>query len=174
MDSKKINALLEKYWNCETSLEEEQQLKAYFRGKEIPEQLKETAVLFQYFDDHKKKDLTDSTFDHEVLKKVKTPQGKIMKLMYNSMRIAAGIAVLVVAFFLVRNEIRKTSPPPVAQEDTIDDPKLAFEETKKALLMISKSFGSAQNKAKKINMFNEAQKSIQKDEEEAEQDKTKL
>lgn len=171
MDSKKIEALLEKYWNCETSLEEEQQLKSYFRGREIPEQLKETAVLFQYFDDHKKKDLTDSDFDNEVLAKVKTPkQGKVMKLVYNSMRIAAGIAVLVVAVFLVRNEIRKTTPVPVAmEEDTITDPKLAFEETKKALLMISKSFGSAQNKAKKINMFNEAQKSIQKEE-----DKTKL
>ena len=169
MDSKNINALLEKYWNCETSLEEEQQLKEYFRGKQIPEQLKETAVLFQYFDEHKKKDLTDSGFDREVLAKVKTPkQGKVVKLLYNSMRIAAGIAVLVVATFLVRNEIRKGNPVPA--EDTYDDPKIAFEETKKALQMISKSFGSAQDKAKKINMFNEAQKSIQKEEE----PKTKL
>jgi hypothetical protein len=164
MDSKNINALLEKYWNCETSLEEEQQLKEYFRGKEIPEQLRETAVLFQYFAEHKKKDLTDSGFDHEVLAKVKTPrQGKVVKLIYNSMRIAAGIAVLVIATFLVRNEIRKTSPAPIA-EDTYEDPKLAFEETKKALMMISKSFGSAHDKAKKINMFNEAQKSVQKEE----------
>lgn len=163
MDSKNINALLEKYWNCETSLEEEQQLKEYFRGREIPEQLKETAVLFQYFDDHKKKTLADSGFDHEVLTKVKTPkQGKVAKLVFNSMRIAAGIAVLVIATFLVRNEIRKSNPSPV--EDTYDDPKLAFEETKKALQMISKSFGSAQDKAKKINMFNEAQKSVQKEE----------
>ncbi|HEY0744143.1 MAG TPA: hypothetical protein VGD40_21905 [Chryseosolibacter sp.] len=163
MDSKNINALLEKYWNCETSLEEEQQLKAYFRGKEIPEQLKETAVLFQYFDEHKKKDLTDVGFDREVLQKVKAPKdGKVRKLFYNSMRIAAGIAVLVVATFLVRNEVRQSNPAPV--EDTYDDPKLAFEETKKALQMISKSFGSAQDKAKKINMFNEAQKSIQKEE----------
>ncbi len=164
MDSKNINALLEKYWNCETSLEEEQQLKAYFRGKEIPEQLKETAVLFQYFDEHKKKNLNDSGFDQEVLSRVKSPkQGKVTRLMYNTMRIAAGIAVLVIATVLVRNEIRKTNP--VAVEDTYDDPKLAFEETKKALMMISKSFGTAQDKAKKINMFNEAQKSVQKDDE---------
>jgi hypothetical protein len=163
MDSKNIQALLEKYWNCETSLEEEQQLKAYFRGQEIPEQLKETAALFQYFDEHKKKDLQDSSFDHEVLKKVKAPkQGKVVSIFYNSMKIAAGIAVLIVATFLVRNEIRETSP--VAVADTYDDPKLAFEETKKALMMISKSFGNAQDKAKKINMFNEAQKSIQKSE----------
>lgn len=169
MDSKNIHALLEKYWNCETSLEEEQQLKMYFRGKEIPEQLKETAALFQYFDDHKKKDLRDSAFDQEVLTKIKTPkEGKITKLFYNSLKIAAGIAVLIVATFLVRNEVRKSTP--VAVVDTYDDPKLAFEETKKALMMISKSFGNAQDKAKKINMFNEAQRSIQK----TEDDKKKL
>jgi hypothetical protein len=169
MDSKNIQALLEKYWNCETSLEEEQQLKDYFRGREIPEQLKETAALFQYFDDHKKKALKDSSFDREVLKKVKSSKdGKVVSIFYNSLKIAAGIAVLVVATFLVRNEVRKSTP--VAVVDTYDDPKIAFEETKKALMMISKSFGNAQDKAKKINMFNEAQKSIQK----TEDDKKKL
>ena len=163
MDSKNIQALLDKYWNCETSLEEEQQLKAYFRGQDIPEQLKDTATLFQYFDQHKKKDLQDPAFDQEVLKKVKAgKEGKLRSLVYNSLRIAAGIAVLIVGTFLVRNEVRKSSP--VAVEDTYNDPKLAFEETKKALMMISKSFGNAEDKAKKINMFNEAQKSIQKTE----------
>jgi hypothetical protein len=37
MDSNKIEALLNKYWNCETSLEEEQQLRDYFKQGNIPE-----------------------------------------------------------------------------------------------------------------------------------------
>jgi hypothetical protein len=163
MDSNRIDELLNKYWNCETSLEEEQQLREYFRGREIPEQWKETATLFRYFNEHKKKALDDNAFDSEVLKKVQAPkQGRVINLLYNSMRIAAGIAVLVVATWLVRNEIRKTTPQAVV--DTYDDPKLAFEETKKALMMISKSFGNAEEKAKKINMFNEAQEQVQKEE----------
>jgi hypothetical protein len=168
MDSSRIDELLNKYWNCETSLEEEQQLREYFRGREISEQWKETATLFRYFDEHKKKALDDNAFDSEVLKQVQAPkQGRIVKLFYNSMRIAAGVAVLVVATWLVRNEVRKTTPQAVV--DTYDDPKLAFEETKKALMMISKSFGNAEEKAKKINMFNEAKEQIQKEE-----SKTKL
>jgi hypothetical protein len=164
MDSKKIDELLNKYWNCETSLEEEQQLREYFRGQQIPEQWKETSALFRYFDEHKKKTLTDASFDDEVLKKVKSPkQGKVTRLFYNSVRIAAGVAVLLVATWFVRNEIRQTTPQEVV--DTYDDPKLAFEETKKALQMISKSFGNAEEKAKKINMFNEAQEQVQKKEE---------
>jgi hypothetical protein len=162
MDSKNIKDLLERYWNCETSLEEEQSLREFFRGREIPEQFKETATLFQYFDNQKKQELADSGFEHQVLKKVKAPkEGKVVKLMYNAMRIAAGVAVLLVATFLVRNEIRETTPQAAA--DTYDDPKLAFEETKKALMMISKSFGTAEDKAKKLNMFNEAQKQVQKE-----------
>ena len=54
MDSKQIEQLLEKYWNTETSLEEEQQLRDFFRGESIPEALKETAELFRYFDHQKK------------------------------------------------------------------------------------------------------------------------
>jgi hypothetical protein len=166
MDSNKIDELLNKYWNCETSLEEEQQLREYFRGDQIPEQWKETAPLFRYFDAHKKKTLNDGAFDASVMAKIKSPsknQGKVVKIFYNTLRIAAGVSVLVVATFLVRNEIRKSTPQEMV--DTYDDPKLALEETKKALMMISKSFGTAEEKAKKINMFNEAQQQIQKNDE---------
>jgi hypothetical protein len=163
MDSNKIEELLNKYWNCETSLEEEQQLKEYFKGNEIPEPLKETAALFQYFEHSKKKSLNDSAFESALMNKVKSPaKGKVVKLVYNAMRIAAGVAVLVAAVWFVREEIRGTSTAQNGEvaEDTFEDPKLAFEETKKALMMISKSFGKAEEQAKKINMFNEAQQEI--------------
>lgn len=161
MDSKKIAELLDRYWNCETSLEEEQQLREYFKSGNYPENLKETAALFGYFNAHKKKSIEDETFDAAVIHKVaKAPKGKMTSLIQNSLRIAAGIAVLMVAFVLVRNEVRKSTPQQVV--DTYDDPKLAFEETKKALLMISKSFGTAEQEARKINMFNEAREEVQK------------
>lgn len=163
MDSNRIQELLKRYWDCETSLEEEQQLREYFKGKEIPEQLKETAALFQYFEHQKKQELADSGFERDVLKKVNAPKrGKVVSIAYNAMRIAAGVAVLVTATYLVRNEIRKSTPQQVA--DTYDDPKLAFEETKKALMMISKSFGTAKDKAKNLNKLNEATEQVQKDE----------
>ena len=36
MDYKYIEQLLERYWQCETSLEEEQILQAFFRQEDIP------------------------------------------------------------------------------------------------------------------------------------------
>lgn len=158
---------MNKYWNCETSLEEEQQLQAYFRSSSVPEQLKETALLFRYFDEQKHKSLTDVSFDSSVIRKINAPKkGRVTSLLYNSMRIAAGIVVLIVAVWLVRIEVRETTQQEMA--DTYDDPKMAFEETKKALMMISKSFGAAEEQAKKINLFNEAKQDIQKNETQSE------
>jgi len=160
MDSKRIDELLSKYWNCETSLEEEQQLRAYFSGGDIPEQWKETAALFRYFEVSKTKSVNDVAFDGQAMNNVRAPKKGVWRLMQNSMRIAAGVAVLMMAVWFVRKEVRQTTPQEVV--DTYDDPQLAFEETKKALLMISKGFGTAEKQAKKIDMFNEAQDEIQK------------
>ena len=162
MDSEKINELLSKYWNCETTLEEERQLQVYFRNSQVPESLKETASLFQYFEEERKKNITDIAFDSQVTKQTRKQKSPMAALVYNSMRIAAGVIVLVLAVWLVRLEVRKSAADEVT--DTYNDPKMAFEETKKALMMISKSFGTAEELARKINLFNEAQEEIQKEE----------
>lgn len=163
MDSDKINSLLNKYWACETTLEEERELRQYFTEGEFPESLRETAHLFRYFAENRKNSLNDVSFDRQVIERISIGKpGKGRKLIFNTMRIAAGVAVLVVATWLVRNEIRNNNPETVV--DTYNDPKLAFEETKKALMMISKSFGTAEKEAKKINLFNEAQEVVKKEE----------
>ncbi len=155
-----MEELLKKYWNCDTTLEEEKQLREFFGANQIPDQLKDTAALFRYFEEAKKKSLNDVAFEGQVLRKVQPPRSKVTKLVYNTMRIAAGLAVVIAATWFIRNEIRESTPQAVV--DTYDDPKLAFEETKKALLMISKSFGTAEQQARKINLFNEAQEEIQR------------
>lgn len=161
MDSEKINKLLQRYWDCQTTLEEEEELKSYFKH-DSPDGLKEAASLFQYFNAHKEKQLSDVSFEPNIMKQVKRPRASTRTLVYNAMRIAAGIIVLVMAVWLVRMEVRKTTPAEVA--DTYDDPKMAFEETKKALMMTSRSFSTAEEQARKINLFNEAQKDLQQEE----------
>jgi hypothetical protein len=161
MDSKKIDELLNRYWECDTSLEEEQQLREYFEGSDIPDQHKDAAHLFRYFSQNKKKSILEEGFESRLFHAEENKKrGKVVQLVYNSLRIAAGVAVLMVAIWFVRKEIRKSDP--VAVEDTYSDPKLAFEETKKALMMISKGFTQAEHEARKINLFNEAQEEIQK------------
>src|SRR3977135_2185334 len=120
MDSKQIEQLLERYWNCETSREEEQQLREYFRGENIPGQWKEAAELFRYFEQQRHQPLTDQGFEAVILKKIRRahPEGKLISLTRNVIvRIAAGLIVVIAATFFVRQEIRKSYPP----EDTFSD-----------------------------------------------------
>ncbi len=161
MDSKQLEQLLEKYWNCETSLEEEKQLRGYFQG-EVPESLKETADLFRYFETQQANSVGGVDFDVAVIKKIKhqKPEGKSVSMFFNYARIAAGLIVVVTATYFVRQEVRKAYPPEIV--DTYSDPKLALEETKKALMMISKGFNKAQKEAGKIKAFNEAEEKLQK------------
>lgn len=48
MDCKYIEQLLERYWQCETSLEEEEQLRTFFIGKDVPAHLLRYKDLFVY------------------------------------------------------------------------------------------------------------------------------
>ena len=162
MDSRnQIGDLLERYWKCETSLEEEQALRSYFQGDNIPTDMQEAARLFRFFEMEKQKKLEEN-FEPAVTKELQRRRGgKIISLVTLTQvaRIAAGVLVLVIATFFVRQEIRKSYPQEV--QDTYTDPQLAFEETKKALQMIGNTFGKARHEASKIKMFNEAEKKIQ-------------
>lgn len=48
MDYKYIEQLLERYWQCETTLEEEQILRTFFSQEDVPSHLKQYAELFIY------------------------------------------------------------------------------------------------------------------------------
>ena len=48
MDYKYITQLLERYWECRTSLEEENILKAFFSQKDVPAELLRYKALFDY------------------------------------------------------------------------------------------------------------------------------
>lgn len=49
MEKARVIALLEKYWQAETTIEEEQALAAYFRGDEVDAELLPYGELFAYF-----------------------------------------------------------------------------------------------------------------------------
>ncbi len=154
MDYNQLETLIKKYWDCETSLEEEERLREWFRTHEVPERFKDTAKLFSYFDEQKQK-ATGDRFDKEIVAKVTSPGGKGISLWQTTLKIAAGIAVVAAAIFFVRQEIQEK--PDMA---TIEDPQKALEETKKALMMISKGFSTAEEQAKKINVLNEAEDKV--------------
>lgn len=75
MDSN-MNELLEKYWEGETSLAEEKELKAQLLKQESDEELEEVQMLFKHFDEESKVELDDS-FDEMILNEIEKEQNKL-------------------------------------------------------------------------------------------------
>jgi hypothetical protein len=123
MEFDKMEALLEKYFDGETSIAEENELKGYFSSSDVPTHLEQYGPLFGYFAEAKEQKLIKSV----------SFVSKKRKVLWLS--IAASIAVLIgvgtYTFFNANTE--KESK----ELGTYDDPKEAFEATQKALAMLS-------------------------------------
>ena len=67
MDYKYINQLLERYWKCETSLEEEEILRTFFSQDELPAELKPYKSLFSYELSEAKNEALGEEFDQKMM-----------------------------------------------------------------------------------------------------------
>ena len=67
MDYKYINQLLERYWKCETSLEEEEILRTFFSQDELPAELKPYKSLFTYELSEAKNETLGEDFDQKMM-----------------------------------------------------------------------------------------------------------
>ncbi len=67
MDYKYIEQLLQSYWQCETTVEEEQILRTFFSQKEVPVQLLRYRDLFVYQQEETQTDILGDDFDQRIL-----------------------------------------------------------------------------------------------------------
>jgi len=161
MDSKKAEALLRKYWEGKTDLNDEKELKKFFLTKEKNENLP-----VDYFKQLSKKGAYSplgAEFDAEILNLIqhenidKKHKNFSIKYWY----IAASLALIVSASIIFKNEIFSVeSPTKVVEMDTYQDPEKALEETKKALLFISSRLNQSNEYAMQFSKFEHNQNTI--------------
>ena len=72
MDYKYINQLLERYWACETSMEEEAILRTFFSQEEIPADLMRYKSLFAYEQREASEQVLGDDFDSKMLQLIAT------------------------------------------------------------------------------------------------------
>lgn len=163
MDSKKAEALREKYWEGKTSLEEETELKRYFSTGSFSNEPEKA-----YFDFlHNKGALNplDEEFDNDILNLIneKNNEIKTKKSILNYWYIAASVVLVISISIIFRTEITRVEKPiNMVQIDTYDDPAKAFEETKRALLLISSRLNQTNDYTSQFSKFEESQKKLKK------------
>lgn len=84
MDYKYIEQLLEAYWECRTTIEEERILRTFFQQEVLPEQLAPYRHLFCYEAAQQKETYLDKAFDDRIMEKISSH--KIVKARHISIR----------------------------------------------------------------------------------------
>jgi hypothetical protein len=100
MDYKYIEQLMERYWNAETTLEEESILRSFFRQKNIPAEMKPLRALFadeassQQLGDDFDARMLEMIREEEAPKVVKAREISITRRMMPLFKAAAVIAII--------------------------------------------------------------------------------
>jgi len=123
MELDRIENLLEKYFEGETTIAEEKELKIYFSSSDVAQHLEHYRGMFGYFSAAK-----EQKFEKELPSKITTKK----KVAWLS--IAASIVILLGLFTFYNQNMTQNQ-----DLGTYDDPEKAFQETQKALNLLSKN-----------------------------------
>lgn len=129
MEFSKIEEILEKYFQGETSIAEENQLKEYFSSSNVAQHLEQYKPMFGYF---------SQVIKQKSTQEIPLPKSRDKKQNLAWLSIAASVVVLlsIGTYFYVSE---KNAAPAVAQSElgTYDDPEEALAATQKALALLS-------------------------------------
>ena len=159
-----IQSILDKYFEGESTLEDEAELQRYFAKAEIHESLKQYQPLFEYIESEKQITVSDN-FTDGVLENIKPVERKpIVRRMYqNYMRAAAMIALVVGVLWMVDFGAPEPSPPTASidwSKYEPKDPEEAYEKTMAALALVSNRMKEGEEQTlkgfKKIKSANDA------------------
>lgn len=149
MELNKIENILEKYFQGETTIAEENQLKEYFSSSDVAQHLEQYKPIFGYFSQVKQQKSTQ-----------KIPlQTKKRNVAWLS--IAASVVVLLgLGTYLFVSE--KNAAQPVAQSElgTYDDPEEALKATQKALALLSNKVNVGIESVQYINEYEQSKNKI--------------
>ncbi|MGC4041369.1 MAG: hypothetical protein QM710_11455 [Flavobacterium sp.] len=142
----RIELLLEKYFEAETSIAEEKELKDYFASPGVAQHLEQYKAIFGYAVQAKQEQFTATV-------PLKTKKRKSVVWL----SVAASVAVLSgVALFTIKDY----NQPKPQSLGVIEDPEVAFRETQKALAMISKHVNKGIGSMGYLNEFEQSKNKI--------------
>ena len=164
MDLQKIEKLLQKYYNGETSLEEEEVLRTFFSSRDVPDHLEAEKELFSYYYSQSRDEAANPGLEEKILDAIRIEGSRyrmqpVKKRLYLFTSIAASFLILLGSYFLItgKNGIGFSFKK---YEDTYESPELAYLETKKTLLLISEKFNLGTKELQTLSTFDKVAKEL--------------
>lgn len=153
MDYKYIEQLLERYWQCETSVWEEQILRSFFSQEEIPVHLLPFKEVFVYQQEQQEVKIS-ADFEERVLAIVDAPVVKARRMTFTSRFMPLMKAAAMVAMVLTLGNVGQRSffaddeldYNYETYKDTYKDPQMAYEQLSSAIMKVSEGINKSQDK----------------------------
>jgi hypothetical protein len=160
MEYNEIEKVLNRYLEGESTLEEEAKLREYFSQPGLTEDQVEFREMFRYFAEAKQ----DSTPAFDITNELNSViESEFKKESVNRIRhwyawAGSAAAVLIISFGL----FQYLQKPESEIKDTYKDPKLAYIETRQALMKISKVMNKSTAKLKYLSNVDASIEQVQK------------
>ncbi len=136
----RITQLIDKYFQGETTLEEEKELRQFFLQKDVPMQFQKYRPLFALLEKERASGLNND-FDEQFFQKMQTTPKKprIRSLSYRWIGAVAASAILALSLWWLYPQVETNATDSAINWEQYepDDPKEAFRITKSALLRVS-------------------------------------
>lgn len=167
MESPILNQLAEKYWQGACTDQEEQQLKEALTHVPVPEGLEALADYLSLAKAEQSVRLLDEQFDAEMLERIQQKHAPIRRLMIPQwFTIAASILLLIglgMGLMKLQQPMPEKEVASIESEfvDTYEDPAIAYEEVKKAMMMISSNMNEGLTHAQRLGEFHKATAGVQ-------------
>ncbi len=156
MEFENLEILLEKYFEGNTTLNEELEIKDFFKNNtELPENLIETKAMFEFFRNEKEQQLDLKVFSIGKNRKV-----KMRKLYYQVFAIAASILILISIFTYTDNSEEQIVYAYINGKPIMNE-QVAKMEAKRALLLVSSNFNNGTENLKHLSSFSEAESLVE-------------
>ncbi len=155
MKREELKRLLEKYYDGQTSAEEEERLKKYFSGKDILPGFEAEKEIFSHYKMSENIPVPSVDFEDRILKGIADLDKKqrtlsLKKRYITIISAAATILLLVGTYFIFFNR--------EFQEDTYSDPQIAYAETMKILYEVSVKLNKGTEALSPLNNMQDAMK----------------
>ena len=165
MNTSEIESLLEKFYEGNTTLQEEEALKRFFTGKDVPSSLKEHQPLFSYYVHERNSAIADPAFNHKLDAQLpgQTVEHRLIPISSGSRRtmfivsIAASVLLLIGLFFTFRHDIFQEKYSQAGNPD----PKAAYADASGALLLVSGNLNNGLKHLERLQMVDKAMKNMQ-------------
>ena len=153
MKREELKKLLEKYYDGETSREEEERLKNFFSGNDFLPEYEAEKEIFSHYAGSESIPVPSVDFEDRILKGIDDLEKKQRSISprrryITVMSAAAAILLLIGTYFIFFNK--------EAQEDTFSDPQLAYAETMRILNEVSVKLNKATEALKPLNKMQDA------------------